>query len=489
MIAKIEYSPEMKPEINSDEIDNLCTIIDNQLRHLYEYDTDQFGTAVLSIVCAQIEAIQGVFYQAKYEEDTPKLVAIAGFGVSIESLTQSEVKHRQGILGEVFQEFEQRWVSPLPAGHYLGHSSIAFFQAKTLIIMPLTMNYKLIGAIEILLLHELHPSYKTLIKRIIDSISILFFSILNNQRIKTLLTESQENARILKIKETELEANLAELESQKADLVNNETALRRANQHMAENYQKTENILQKLHVRETELEQKNKYVSSLLVESETAKNELIQKEIQLQEQLYQLHNAQKEITSQKEDLEQSVFRANKAQEIARRSLEISQKKMREYNEQISENELTISNLNRNLAEKDNYIQQLEKNIAELTQKKLILKKADTELHIIHKYFQQHQVYFRTTPAGNISQINATFASLFGLVRQDIVAKHYRTLFALNQETELSIQNQIQRGRIWVGNLNSIYNEEIRQAVSVSIIPVGDEKQQLTELIFLIPLSR
>ena len=190
---------------------------------------DAFGEALLSALCHLLHAGYGAFFA--WDEAQRQLFLRAGFGYSGDIGVPQRFALGQGLVGQAAQDGKPILLQPVPEKYLRVVSALGEGMAHCLLIRPLQAR-GVLGVIELALLDPLRPEQEQLLEQLLRSAGLQLDAIVNAERTRALLAQSQAQTEELQASEEELRATNDALQDknrllqeQRAQLQESEAAL------------------------------------------------------------------------------------------------------------------------------------------------------------------------------------------------------------------------------------------------------------------------
>ncbi len=190
-------------ELLRNDYENVKTLADSLLSQFVEYmEANQGGFFVLN----------GDNYAGFYDDNTIAderneniyLELVASYAFHRKKFVTKRVELDEGLIGRVFQEKHLLYLDEIPADYLHFTSGLGDAPPKYLLILPLKLQQKIEGVIEIASFSPI-PLYKIeFAERVCEIIVNTIISNKNNQRIKTTLQTARQKEENLKNQEKEL---------------------------------------------------------------------------------------------------------------------------------------------------------------------------------------------------------------------------------------------------------------------------------------------
>lgn len=179
-------------------------------------DFKQLSTKVLSELVKYVNATFGVLYMLSNESnaDEKYLELIADYGCSNNiRKDKSQIHVTTGMLGVAFTENRLMVINDVPENYIKIESGLGKARPEALLVVPLSIDEKVFGIIEIAGFHKFKKLEIDFIKRIAFNVANNLNTVRMNENNAELITKFQEQAQEMKEKEEEMRQNMEEMET------------------------------------------------------------------------------------------------------------------------------------------------------------------------------------------------------------------------------------------------------------------------------------
>lgn len=275
-------------------------IISQQDKNIYEF-TEQ----LLSVLSTTLKSVRSAFFV--YFEEENKLRATACFASSIDSLTKKEFNLGEGLIGEaaksgtilLLDEIEIQFDTALGG---LGKASM--------LIVPLSFRQKTFGVVEIMITNKVSSKIMTYLERVSKSIAMGMENHFASQKSQKTLLQDQLKQQVYQFLEVQLNEKDSEISNLQAKLDKKEAELEEAlthinlqeilPQHNNEKQTNNNNINQDLIKKQTEIDMLKDAVRWKDEEIDKLDNEILERKTEYRSKIETLSD---EITQLKAQLE------------------------------------------------------------------------------------------------------------------------------------------------------------------------------------------
>lgn len=205
-----------------------------------EKGVQQLGESILRCLAEEIGTLVGAFYLMENNE----LVMKASHAYSVRKGDRSRFALGESLVGQAALEQQQFVVRDLPADYATISSGLGESVPREVLVVPVALNGKLLGVIELLSFRSFTEEDLDFIRRGGDGMAIALSSALSRVQLAEAFEQTQRQAEALEQQQEELRATNEELEEQ--------TSILRASE---ENLQQQQ---EELRVMNEELEERNR---------------------------------------------------------------------------------------------------------------------------------------------------------------------------------------------------------------------------------------
>lgn len=191
-------------------------------------DNQELSYNIIKALIEYVNANQGGLFIMHEDENglsEPELVLMATYAYGRRKFKERTVKIGEGLVGACALEAETIHMTNIPKGYieiesYLGHAS-----PSSLLIVPLKLDNKIFGIIELASFNVIRPHEIKFIEDLASTIASTISTARINQRTSELLEKSRIQSEAMLAQEEEMRQNLEELQSTQEEAARRERIL------------------------------------------------------------------------------------------------------------------------------------------------------------------------------------------------------------------------------------------------------------------------
>lgn len=174
-------------------------------------DIEVLSYNIISNMVKYLKANQGGIFLINGENHARYLELTAAYAYNKKKYLQKRIEIGQGLLGQCVLEEDTIHLREIPQGYIDITSGLGESTPNSLLIVPLKVNDKVYGVIEIASFNMFRPYEIEFIERLSENVASTLANVRSTQRTKSLLEESQLYAEQLRAQEEEMRQNMEEL--------------------------------------------------------------------------------------------------------------------------------------------------------------------------------------------------------------------------------------------------------------------------------------
>ncbi|HLT71363.1 MAG TPA: GAF domain-containing protein, partial [Cyclobacteriaceae bacterium] len=172
------------------------------------------GDAFISGLVKYLGAkIGGLFILEEREDNDSFLELHACYAYERKKYINKRVEIGEGLIGQTFLEGQTVYLREIPPDYLMISSSLGESAPRALVVVPLIVNNKTEGVLEMASLAEFPPHQIEFLEKVGESLAASLISARSSEKNKTLLQTSQQQAEEVRAQEEEMRQNMEELEA------------------------------------------------------------------------------------------------------------------------------------------------------------------------------------------------------------------------------------------------------------------------------------
>ncbi|MBT1689537.1 PAS domain S-box protein [Dawidia soli] len=174
-------------------------------------EIDEYAYEIISNLARYVNANQAAMF-IEYEDDNGRyLEMVSCYAYDKRKYQDQKIREGQGLLGQVMYEREFIFLKDIPANYTRITSGLGAATPRNLVVVPLMLNEKFYGAIELALFQVLEPHQVEFLKKVSENIASEISSIKTFRHTQKLLDESKTLTHELQQREEEMQQNIEEM--------------------------------------------------------------------------------------------------------------------------------------------------------------------------------------------------------------------------------------------------------------------------------------
>jgi hypothetical protein len=202
---------------------------------------DQVYDKIISELVVYLKANQGGIYVVeesdRIQDSNIKLTAC--YAYDRKKYIEQSYKPGQGLIGQAFLEKEPIYLTQVPADYIRITSGLGEATPRSVLIMPLKVNDKVEGMIEMASFTKFEDYQITFIEKVGENIASYIQNDRINEKTRKLLEESQSQAEMLRAQEEEMRQNMEELAATQEEMHRKESEYLRQIESLKESVRST----------------------------------------------------------------------------------------------------------------------------------------------------------------------------------------------------------------------------------------------------------
>lgn len=181
---------------------------------------------IISNIVNYIGANQGAIYFTDDETGDKYFDMAACYAYEKQKIINKRIPTDEGLLGRSFHEKRIINISDIPNNYIHIVSGLGMANPSHLIIVPLVFNNVISGMLEIASFHTFEEHHVKFLERIAESIASAISGLKITEKTESLLQQSKETSKLMKIQEVELLRNLKEMKRLREESTAKETEMK-----------------------------------------------------------------------------------------------------------------------------------------------------------------------------------------------------------------------------------------------------------------------
>lgn len=175
-------------------------------------DLKTLAENTIAYVVKYTKSVQGSLFTINDADSNNVYLELAAcYAYNRKKFLSKKIVAGEGIAGQVFLEKETVYLKEIPQDYVKITSGLGEANPSTLLIVPLKVDEKVEGVIEIASFAEFAPHEILFVEKLAETIASIIVNTKVNERTKLLLQASQQQAEELKSQEEEMRQNMEEL--------------------------------------------------------------------------------------------------------------------------------------------------------------------------------------------------------------------------------------------------------------------------------------
>lgn len=180
---------------------------------------DLFASEIIKNLVHYLNANQGGLFLLNDEDQNNSFFdLLAAYAFNRQKFMKKQVLLGEGLIGACAIEKKSIYITEIPEKYIQISSGLGEARPRSLLIVPLMVDEKVLGVIEIASFHEIEQYQMEFVEKIAQSIASTLISVRTNIKTTALLAKTQQQAEEMLAQEEEVRQNLEEMETIKEDL-------------------------------------------------------------------------------------------------------------------------------------------------------------------------------------------------------------------------------------------------------------------------------
>jgi PAS domain S-box-containing protein len=195
-----------------------------------EENIEKLMNRLLSKIVTYIQANQGSLFVAEEQDGRTVLEQVACYAYGRTKYFQQTILPGEGLLGQTFLEKETIFLTDVPSDYVSITSGLGEATPNCLVIVPLKVNEKVVGLLELASFYIFPPHVVEFLERLAENTASAIANVKIAQQTRKLLSETQQQTEMMKAQEEELRQNLEELQATQEEMLRKQRQLDQKNE-------------------------------------------------------------------------------------------------------------------------------------------------------------------------------------------------------------------------------------------------------------------
>jgi GAF domain len=184
-----------------------------------DQDLEKFGDQVLSFTIKYSSSNQGRLYVVNDDvKDHKYLQLIACYAWEKKKFVEDKIEMGQGLTGQCWQEGDPIYMTKVPDDYVKITSGLGLANPSNIFIVPLKVNEVIYGVIEMASFKVYQDFEREFILKLSENLAAAISTVRINQKTKTLLAQTQQQAEEMRSQEEEMRQNMEELSATQEEM-------------------------------------------------------------------------------------------------------------------------------------------------------------------------------------------------------------------------------------------------------------------------------
>jgi methyl-accepting chemotaxis protein len=193
----------------------------------YNNDLEKLSYTIISELVNYMDANQAGLFILNEENDADHyLELLTSYAYNRKKFQEKKIKPGEGLVGTCFLEKESIYMNQLPDNYINISSGLGYSNPKILLIVPMMVNDKVLGVIEMASFHEMEPYQIEFAEGVAETIASTISSMKVNMQTSKLLEESRGQSEKMAEQEEEMRQNMEELMATREEARRNEEEMK-----------------------------------------------------------------------------------------------------------------------------------------------------------------------------------------------------------------------------------------------------------------------
>ncbi|MBL7856791.1 MAG: GAF domain-containing protein [Cyclobacteriaceae bacterium] len=188
------------------------------LRSTTGTSTDLYDKIIQFVVKYTRSNQGGLFILNEENEADRYLELVAAYAFERKKFIQKRIDLGEGLVGQCYLEGQRIYLLEVPQEYITITSGLGGSVPSALLIIPMKVNEKIFGVIELASFHPFQEYEIELVEKLAESIGSTISSVKINESTKSLLERTQQQAEEMRAQEEEMRQNMEELEATQEEM-------------------------------------------------------------------------------------------------------------------------------------------------------------------------------------------------------------------------------------------------------------------------------
>jgi len=214
-------------EWKSEGLNSIVRILSDKSENINE-----LSNKIITFLVTYVKAAQGALFISVNSENSKSLQLIAGYGINLNNAEKQNINFGDGLIGTCAIEKKVIYLENITDSYFEISSFLGKAQPACLLIIPLLIEDKIYGVIEIGAFQKFDNYIKEFITDVSENISNTLFKLEVATETAKLLEKTKLQARELKNKEEILKQNIEELNSVQENILKQKELIQQSEQQI-----------------------------------------------------------------------------------------------------------------------------------------------------------------------------------------------------------------------------------------------------------------
>ncbi len=240
-----------------------------------ESTLESMANVVIAKVSELLDAGCGAFYIAREDEQNVQTLYLLGtYGYKRRKGLSNQFKFGESLVGQCALESKIIILSEVPENYVHITSGLGEKQPSYIIVVPLTLENKTLGVVELALFHKVTEIQQQFLEQFSSNLAVVIEAIRNREQAELALKKVQEASEELQVQQEELRATNEELEEKTHILQKSEEELKSQSEEMQASNEELAEKINAIEQQKQEIQTKNKELETIRQELELKAEDL-----------------------------------------------------------------------------------------------------------------------------------------------------------------------------------------------------------------------